>query len=197
MLSRRATAPVTVHLTGSRTSAPFDDGLVGSVGPLVKASPYTAPVSNDPSAGRESEPPRRRTIICGVTDTAGAETAVEVAVDLSARLDLRLILVAVGDGILDATGRPLESLTTHAAREGARRVLQRILHKNPAPADVECRLEVGEPAIALSRIAREERADIVLISSERSRLLRGRIHAGAIDALRTASPCPVVVVVPS
>jgi nucleotide-binding universal stress UspA family protein len=194
VLSRRATAPVTVHLTGSRISAPFADAVVGPIERVVKASPHTAPASNDASAGRESEPSRRGTIICGVTDTAGAEAAVEVAVDLSARLDVRLILVAVGDGILDATGRPLESVTTHAAREGARRALQRILHRSPAPADVECRLEVGEPAIELSRLAREENADLVLIASARSRLFRGRIHAGAIDALRTACPCPVVVV---
>ena len=194
MLSRRAAAQVTVHLQGSRTPAPFIDALVGSVGRVNRASPRAAPASNHAPAGPESESSRRGTIICGVTDTAGADTAVEVAVDLSVRLGVRLILVAVGDGILDSNGRPLESVTTTAAREGARRVLQRILHKSPAPPDVECRLEVGEPAIELSRVAREEHADLVLVGSSRSRLFRGRIHAGAIDALRRASPCPVVVV---
>jgi nucleotide-binding universal stress UspA family protein len=152
--------------------------------------------SSHAPAEPESASPRRGTIICGVTDTAGTEAAIEVAVDLSVRLDVRLILVAVGDGIVDAAGQPLESVTTHAAREGARRVLQRILSKRPAPLEVECRLEIGEAAIALSRIAREEHADLLLVGSSRSRFLRGRIQAGAIDALRTASPCPVVVVPP-
>ncbi|MEO9176345.1 MAG: universal stress protein [Gaiellales bacterium] len=137
---------------------------------------------------------RSGTIVCSVTDNDETEAVVDVAVELSERLDLRLVLVAVGDGILDSAGRPLESVTTNAAREGARKTLQRVLFRTGPPADVECRLEMGDPTVELARVAHEEHADLVLIGSPRSRLLRGRVRIAGLDELRMACPCPVVVV---
>jgi nucleotide-binding universal stress UspA family protein len=133
------------------------------------------------------------TIVCGVNDSAAADAAIDAALELRSRLNLRLVLASVGDGILDADGAPLESLTTQHAREGARRLLQRIVQRRRLPGTIECRHEVGDAATMLAKLAQEVGADLVVIGARRSRLRRGRIRTTFADALRAASPCPVLI----
>jgi nucleotide-binding universal stress UspA family protein len=139
----------------------------------------------------------RGTIVCGVKDSSDADTLVRVAFGMSERLRLRLVLVAIAEGIVDEHGEPLESVTTRGAREGAQRLLERIVRDQRLPATVECRYDVGEPAVGLARLAQEEGADVIVIGSRRARLGRGRIRAGVVDELRAASPLPVVIVPPA
>src|SRR5690242_14693464 len=96
-----------------------ESGRASSTGVSVSAA---APSSNldDAAIG---------TIVCGVNDSAAADAAIDAALELRSRLDLRLVLASVGDGIIDADGAPLESLTTQHAREGARRLLQQIVER--------------------------------------------------------------------
>jgi nucleotide-binding universal stress UspA family protein len=128
-----------------------------------------------------------------VNDSAAADAAIDVALELRSRLNLRLILASIGDGILDADGTPVESLTTQHAREGARRLLQRTVQRRRLPATIECRHEVGDAATTLARLAQEEAADLLVIGARRSRLRRGRIRTEFADALRAASPCPILI----
>jgi nucleotide-binding universal stress UspA family protein len=133
------------------------------------------------------------TIVCGVNDSVAADAAVDVALELRSRLNLRLVLASIGDGILDADGTPVESLTTQHAREGARRLLQRIVQRRRLPASIECRHEVGDAATTLATLAQEEAADLLVIGARRSRLRRGRVRTDFADALQAASPCPVLI----
>ncbi len=133
------------------------------------------------------------TIVCGVNDSSAADAAIDVALQLRSRLNLRLILASVGDGILDADGTPVESLTTQHAREGARRLLLRIVQRRRLPATIECRHEVGDATTTLAALAQEEAADLLVIGARRSRLRRGRIRTDFADGLRAASPCPVLI----
>ena len=194
MLSRRATDRPRFQLRGTGVALAFEESTAGALGDRTRAPSQRVAVPADASSDRALVEPRHGTIVCGITDIDGADAAVDVAAELRARLDLRLVLVAIGDGILDEAGQPLESVTTNAAREGARRLLQRLVSESAPSADVECRLEVGDPATELARVAREERADLVVVGSTRSKLFRGRIRVDALDELRMASPCPVVVV---
>lgn len=197
MLTRRAAPAIRFQLMGSTVgSSPAGPGLA------VRDGATSLPPPQAPQAPAETAAPTRRlsgegrsgTILCGVTDSDGVEAVVDVAVELSERLGLRLVLVAVGEGILDSDGDPLESVTTNAAREGARKALQRVVQRSAPPEGVECRLEVGDLTVELARVAQEERADLLLIGAPRSRLLRGRVHIAGLDELRMAAPCPVVVV---
>lgn len=70
----------------------------------------------------------RGTLVCGVNDNHDGRAALEMAVELSERLGLRLVLAYVSDGIgpvaADADGA--ESVTMRANRQGAARVLGRL-----------------------------------------------------------------------
>jgi nucleotide-binding universal stress UspA family protein len=194
MLSRRATDRPRFQLRGAGVALAFEESAASSVDDPSRAPSQRVAVPAEASSDRAPSEPRHGTIVCGITDIGGADAAVDVAAELRARLNLRLVLVAIGDGILDEAGQPLESVTTNAAREGARRLLQRLLSESAPFADVECRLEVGDPATQLARVAREERADLVVVGSTPSKLFRGRIRVDGLGELRMASPCPVVVV---
>jgi nucleotide-binding universal stress UspA family protein len=136
----------------------------------------------------------RGTIVCGVDDTPGAIAALDAAAELSNRLDLRLVLVAVADVIVDDDGRPIESLTTNHAREGARKLLRRLGQERELPPGAELRNDIGAPAEALARAAQEERADLLVIGSRKPSLLRPRAAFQLADELSAAAPCPVLVV---
>jgi nucleotide-binding universal stress UspA family protein len=194
MLSRRATDRPRLPLQGASVALTFAESAPSSFNQRSRVPSQRAAALADAASERAPEKPRRGTIVCGISDIGGADAAVDVAVELRARLDLRLVLVAIGDGILDESGQPVESITTNAAREGARRMLERLLYENAPNADVECRLEVGDRATQLARVAHEEEADLVVVGSTRSRLFPGRVRVDELDELRMASPCPVVVV---
>jgi nucleotide-binding universal stress UspA family protein len=162
--------PTTIHSDTTRSEEP---------------APMPAPVSDGASRG---------TIVCGVDDTPAAAAALEAAAELSARLELRLVVVTVAEAFTDDEGRPIDSLTTNHAREGARRLLQRLADDAGLPATAERRYDVGTPAEALARAAQEERADMLVIGAGRRRLLRPRAGVQLAEELGAACPCPVVVV---
>jgi nucleotide-binding universal stress UspA family protein len=131
------------------------------------------------------------TIVCGFDDSPGAAEALRVASALSADFDVRLVLAHVAGGW--APGGD-ESLTTNQALQGGNRLLDRAaLEHHPR---AERRVEVGEPAEALARIAAEEAATVILVGSRRQGRLRPGLHSGLAGELAVTAPCPVVVVPP-
>src|SRR4051812_32938671 len=123
--------------------------LATELEPPLRARPdIPLPAPDDALAG---------TLVCGVDDSDGANAAVDLALDLGSRLGVRVVLAAVGDAIVDEHGRPVESLTTRAARDGARRLLERIARERDLGAAVTLRYDLGEPAAGLARVAHEER----------------------------------------
>jgi hypothetical protein len=115
-------------------------------------------------------------------------------VELNARLGLRLVLVVTDVDSFGAAGHFSESFTASSFHDGTQRLVRRILFLNGPSSDVERFIERYHPTTPPARVAREEQADLVLIGSPRSRLLRGSVRVDAIAELRMASPCPVVVV---
>ena len=194
MRDRPVARQIHLYLRGTRTRdvraksspIPYDE----QVGAFV--DPRSAP--KDAASAFGSNRPRHGTIVCDVADMKECDRVVEAAAELNTRLGSRLVFVALCDDNVDPAGDPRESITASAFREGTQRLVRRILFMNGPSSDVECRVESGDQATALARVAHEEHADLVLVGSPRSRLLRGRVHVGAIDELRMASPCPVVVV---
>src|ERR671931_153468 len=131
-------------------------------------------------------------IVCGIDESPGALEALRVASALSAQFDARLVLAHIADGW--AAGSD-ESLTTSQARQGGNRMLERAAREHDVKA--ERRVEVGEPAEALARIASEEAASMIIVGSRREGRRPPHVRSGLARGLAAAAPCPVVVVPPT
>ena len=139
------------------------------------------------------------TLICGVTDTDDGRGALELALELSERLALRLVLVHVADGIGATSGNledGYESVTMRNDRMGAARLLARLAAEYGITDTAERREAVGDPAAMLGQIAAEEAGDLIVVGSRpRGRFWRG-IESGLAQDLETASTVPVVIAPP-
>jgi nucleotide-binding universal stress UspA family protein len=140
----------------------------------------------------------RGTMVCGVTDTEGGRGALQLAVELSERLRLRLVLAHVSRGIslTDAGDEADESVSMAANREGARRLLSRLAAEYGVSESAEKREAVGDEAAQLGQIAAEEAADVILIGARpRGRLRRG-FQSTLADQLETETSVPVLIAAP-
>jgi len=137
------------------------------------------------------EEPGVATIMCGINDSPGAAEALRVAETLSSDLNVRLVLAHVASGW---AGGGDESLTTSQARHGGNRLLERAAREHNLAA--EQRVEVGEPAEALARIAAEEAATLIVVGSRRQGWRRASLRSGLAGELVSIAACPVVVVPP-
>jgi nucleotide-binding universal stress UspA family protein len=131
------------------------------------------------------------TIVCAIDDSPGAIEALRVAGALSASFDVRLVLAHVASG-WPSPGDA--SLSTAQALEGGRRLLERAARANRVEA--EQRVEVGEPAEALSRIAAEEGATVIVVGSRRQGRRQSKLGSALAREVTATAPCPVVVVPP-
>ena len=138
----------------------------------------------------------RGTMVCSVTDTEEGRGALQLAVELSGRLRLRLVLAHVsrGIGLTDAGGD--ESVSMAANREGARRTLSRLAAEYGVSETAERREAVGDEAAQLAQIAAEEAADLILVAARpRGRLRRG-FESELADQLETETSVPVLIAAP-
>jgi nucleotide-binding universal stress UspA family protein len=121
-----------------------------------------------------------------------------VAGALSEQLDLRLVLAHVVDGftVADGTVGADESVTTMQARQGGKRLLDRLVaeqHINGA----DRRIEVGDPAERLAEIAADERAALILVGARaQGRRWRPTLGSNVSRDLARVTSCPVLVVPP-
>lgn len=129
------------------------------------------------------------TIAVGVTDAAGARSALHWAIERAVARRERLLLVSVVGSAWGVAGE--ETLVAHALTRATALLEYAAEQARGAGVDAEILIERGDPAARL--IAVSERADLVVLGSDFARdgsLLRGvrgvRITAGA--------HCPVVVV---
>lgn len=109
---------------------------------------------------------------------------------LSAEFEARLVLAHIANGW--AVGSD-ESVTASQGRQGGHRLLERAAREHNPAADR--RVEVGEPAEALARIASEEAATLIVVGS-RPHGWRPRLRSRLAGDLAATAPCPVVVVPP-
>ncbi|HEU5371524.1 MAG TPA: universal stress protein [Gaiellaceae bacterium] len=132
------------------------------------------------------------TIVCGVTASAEAGSAAQLAGALAARLGLRLVLVHVVDGL------PRSAFGSGAARqreEAGERLLEGVA--DGCPVDVETRLVLGDAAQGLANIAAEEGADLIVVGSRSAGPRNRRLVSRLARELPAATPVPVVVAPPS
>ena len=140
----------------------------------------------------------RGTLVCGVDDSGEGRRALELAAELSDRLDLRLVLAHVGSGIdpIAADGDGAESVSMRSAREGAARLLARLAVEHGVADRAERRAATGDAATAIGRIAAEEAADLIVVGSRfRGRLRRG-FESRLAAQLGSETPVPVLIAPP-
>ena len=138
------------------------------------------------------------TMVCSVADTPEARGALELAVELSERLKLRLVLAHVSTGITlaDHEGDGGESVSMKASREGAIRLLARLAAEYGVSERAERREAVGDEAAQLGQIAAEEAADVILVGARpRGRLRRG-FESKLADQLESETSVPVLIAAP-
>ena len=88
------------------------------------------------------------TIVCGVTDCEEGRGALELAVELSRRLGLRLVLAHVAEGFASINGAEAdpdnESVTMKANRRGGEVLLARLAREYGIGESAECRVAVRQ-----------------------------------------------------
>jgi len=140
----------------------------------------------------------RGTLVCGVVDGEDGRKALDLAVEVSERLDLRLVLAhAVGGfGLIEAEGEVAESVSTKADREGGERLLARLVAEYRLDR-AERRVGTGDPASVIGQIAAEEAADLIVVGSRaRGRLRRG-FQSRLAEQLGSETPVPVLIAPPA
>ena len=138
------------------------------------------------------------TIVCGVTDTDEGREALAMAVDLTERLRLRLVLAHIAEGIgpLNGVADGAESVTMKGDREGAEHLLARLADEYAVTDRAERRVAVGDAPSLLGQIAAEEAADLIVVGARtRGRLRRG-LQSRLADELETETPVPVLIAPP-
>jgi nucleotide-binding universal stress UspA family protein len=139
------------------------------------------------------------TLVCAVNDSDDGRTALEMAVELSGRLGLRLVLAYVSDGIpLSENGdeEGAESVSMKANRDGAARLLARLAAEHGVANRAERRFGTGDAAVLIGQIATEEAADLIVVGARtRGRLRRG-LDCRLAEQLGSETPVPVLIAPP-
>jgi nucleotide-binding universal stress UspA family protein len=141
----------------------------------------------------------RGTVVCGISDADEGRGAVELGVELSDRLDMRLVLAHVLEGFYphDVNEDGAESVAMKGDRIQAERLLAQLAQEYGATEKAERRSGVGDRAALLGRIAAEEAADVIIVGS-RARGWRGRrLESRLADELKATTPVPILIAPPS
>jgi nucleotide-binding universal stress UspA family protein len=140
----------------------------------------------------------RGTMVCGVSESSEGRAAVELGVDLSERLGLRLVLAHVVEGSYphDLEQDGPESVARKGDRIQAERLLAVLAKEYGVAATAVCRSAVGDRAELLGQIAAEEAADVIVVGS-RVRGWRGRgLESSLAEELKGATKVPVLIAPP-
>jgi nucleotide-binding universal stress UspA family protein len=140
----------------------------------------------------------RGTLVCGVTDSEDAAGTVELAVELTQRLGMRLVLAHVAEGFAPiGDGVEVEeSVTMKGNRVGAERLLGQLAEEYGVAETAQRRVAVGSPATLLGQIAAEEAADVILVGSRERGWPRRGLESRLAAQLETETPVPILIAPP-
>jgi nucleotide-binding universal stress UspA family protein len=130
------------------------------------------------------------TIVCAVDGSPEAEQALRVAVRLSRRCGLRLVLAHVQEATLPGPAA-LE------AQECGRKLLAHLAASQGLNGGADRRVEVGARGQEIARIAGEEAASVIITGSRHRHWWQRARGRGLVHELAETAPCPVVVAPPS
>jgi nucleotide-binding universal stress UspA family protein len=145
-----------------------------------------------------------RAIVCGVDGSADSQAALAVAIDLAARLRLRLIMANVVEpshapyvgpaSLGGAMTRPLLP-TTDQQEEAANGLLVK-LGAAMGLEQADRRVVVGYAAERLADLADEEGAEMIVVGSRGRGAFKAAVLGSVSTSLIGVARCPVLVVPP-
>ena len=130
------------------------------------------------------------TIVCAVDDSPEAEEALRAAARVSYNARLRLVAAHVEERADAGSNNGV------AAEQRGRQLLDRLLAAQGLNGRADKRVEIGERASELARVAAEEAASVILVGPRRRRWWRRRRTSRLTADLAATAACPVVVVPP-
>ena len=131
------------------------------------------------------------TIVCAVDDSPEAGEALRVAARLSGDTALRLVVVYVDES--SGAGAAFRGPSGQRSRQ----LLDRLLALQGLNGGADKRVEVGDPANELARVAAEEAASVIVIGSRGRHWWQRRSTSRLTAELAATADCPVVVVPPA
>ena len=142
-------------------------------------------------------PPGDQSVVCGVELGDASVAVAEVALGLAERLGLRLVLAHVEAGAEPARSASVEHPTSldHGTRSAHRRLCR--VAEVLAPARPEVRLERGEPAGVLERVAARESAALLVVGAGGGGGLGLPLLGAVPQRLASMASRPVVLVPPA
>jgi nucleotide-binding universal stress UspA family protein len=153
---------------------------------------------------KDKEKPMDRSIVCGVDGSADSQAALGVAIDLAARLGLRLIMANVVEpshdpyvGAAPLAGALPRSLppATEPRKEAAHGLLVE-LGATMGLEGADRRVVVGYAAERLADLADEEGAEMIVVGSRGRGAFRAAFLGSVSTSLIGVARCPVLVVPP-
>jgi nucleotide-binding universal stress UspA family protein len=145
-----------------------------------------------------------RSIVCGVDGSADSQAALAVAIDLSTRLRLRLIMANVVEpshapyvgaaSLGGAMSRPLLPTTNH--QEEAANALLVELSTTMGLEEADRRVVVGYAAERLADLADEEGAEMIVVGSRGRGAFKAAFLGSVSSSVIGVARCPVLVVPP-
>jgi nucleotide-binding universal stress UspA family protein len=133
----------------------------------------------------------RGTLLCAVTAGEESDHAVELGLELSTRLGLRLVLAHA----VPTAGRGPVAQERSGEHGRAEHRLARLAEAHGVDDRVERRVALGDPAVLLGRIAAEEAAAVVVVGAAERGWRRG-LDMSLARELETETPAPVIVALP-
>jgi nucleotide-binding universal stress UspA family protein len=141
--------------------------------------------------------PRDRSVVCGLDLDCAPAAVAEVALGLAERLGLRLVLAHVeSTGAEPPRATPVEQPALRDRGQPAHSRLVRVAD-GLAPARPEVRLERGEAAGALERVAAQESASLLVIGAGGGGGFRPPLLGAVPQRLAPMASRPVVLVPPA
>jgi K+-sensing histidine kinase KdpD len=126
------------------------------------------------------------TVVCLIDNSSDAD-ALRAAAGLSHGAGLRLVAVhVVSPDAADAAGQ------ARAKRE-AQALLEHVITDAGLDRSVDKRVEIGEPAREVARVASEEAASLIVLNTPRHQWWRHDHNDTLAKDLSATAPCPVMV----
>jgi nucleotide-binding universal stress UspA family protein len=145
-----------------------------------------------------------RSIVCGVDGSADSQAALAVAIDLAARLRLRLVMACVvepshpsyagGASLGGAMTQP--RLPTHGQQEEVANELLTELSATMGLERVDRRVVIGYAAERLADLADEEESELIVVGSRGRGAFKAAFLGSVSTSLIGVARCPVLVVPP-
>jgi nucleotide-binding universal stress UspA family protein len=134
-----------------------------------------------------------KAIVCAVDRSSGGSDAVATASELSRALGLRLVLAHV---VPDRRWSDNGAEDLAQEQRDAELLLERIAAEFAVDAPAATRVEIGDRASELARIADEETAAVVVVGSRLQGRYSRRLLSSLATQLNRTAPCPVLVAPP-